>query len=165
MRNLLFVLLLVSIFPVFSQETQAEIDQQIWVPFTKAWESNDHKAYNALHTDDVWRITPGRLLVGDAYKKRNVERMTSNISQGQKRRIEFWFEHRMANNDKAYEIGYYRITDTSADEPKYYYGRFHIALKKIDGRWKISQDWDSSNINGNEVTAEEYAKGNSKHYE
>jgi len=163
MRKILQPFLLSISISAFGQNLQKEIEDQIWTPFTKAWESNNSQAYNDLHTDDVWRITPQGLVVGDEYKNRNEERMSNNKNQS--RKIEFWFEHRLANGNNAYQVGYYRITDTSTTETQYYYGRFHVGLKKIDGQWKISQDWDTSNINGGEVTAEEYAKGESKHYE
>lgn len=109
------------------QNIQAHIDQQVWKPFKLAWEANDGEGYNQIHADDIWRINPGRLLVGDEYKERNRERMRG---QNQKRIIEFSFETRTANQKNAYEVGYYRITDTSEESTKYYVGRFHVALKK-----------------------------------
>ncbi|WP_420576089.1 YybH family protein [Ekhidna sp.] len=135
----------------YSQNTQKEIDEQVWIPFTKAWEANDGKAYNAVHTDDVWRINPGRLLVGDEYRNRNKERM---YGQSNKNIIEFSFETRTSNGNNAYEVGYYRITSPSDSGNQYYVGRFHVALKKIDGVWKIAQDWDTGEINGVKITPE-----------
>ena len=38
------------------------------------------------------------------------------------------------------------------------YGRFHCVIKKIDGVWKIAQDWDDDEINGRKVSAEDWAK-------
>ena len=35
-----------------------------------------------------------------------------------------------------------------------HFGQFHIVLKKIDGHWKITQDWDTSTIAGKPITAE-----------
>ncbi|WP_436517691.1 DUF4440 domain-containing protein [Ekhidna sp. To15] len=133
----------------FSQAVQKEIDEQIWIPFTKAWESNDGDAYNAIHSDNVWRINPGRLLVGDEYKKRNSDRM-----KGQEKNsiIEFSFETRTENGPNAYEVGYYRIT--RASDGQQFVGRFHVALQKIKGAWKITQDWDTDEINGVKLTTE-----------
>lgn len=162
MKISIFTLLLSISLSVFAQSAQEEIDQQIWVPFTRAWEANDGEAYNAVHTDDVWRINPGRLLLGDQYKKRNTERMTG---QKRDRIIEFTFETRTANGDNAYEVGYYRITDRSEDQPRYFVGRFHVAIKKIDGVWKIAQDWDTDEINGEKITPESLEKRDFIHFQ
>ena len=135
----------------FGQSMQQEIDNQIWIPFTEAWEANDGEAFNSLHSDDVWRINPGRLLIGEEYRSRNRERMNG---QPKNRIIEFSFETRTINAGKAYEVGYYRITDSSQDEPTYYVGRFHVAMQRINGLWKITQDWDTSEINGVTINPE-----------
>lgn len=148
---------LVSFITVFifigalAQTTQNEIDEQIWKAFTKAWETNDGEGFNAIHSDDVWRINPGRLLIGDEYKSRNAERMTG---QAKESIIEFSFETRTSNRDNAYEVGYYRITSPTDSGNQYYVGRFHVAMKKIDGAWKITQDWDTGEINGVTITPE-----------
>lgn len=147
---------------VVAQTAQQEIDEQIWLPFTQAWEDNDGEAFNAIHSDDVWRINPGRLLVGAEYKSRNAENMQG---QNRERIIEFTFETRTSNGNNAYEVGYYRITDNSQEEPRYFVGRFHVAMKKIDGVWKIIQDWDTGEINGVEITAESLRNRDFIHFE
>lgn len=145
-----------------AQSAKEQIDQQIWIKFTQAWEANDGEAFNAIHSDDVWRINPGRLLIGNEYKSRNAERM-----QGQRKEqiIEFSFETRTSNGDHAYEVGYYRITDTSQEVQRYFVGRFHVAMKKIEGKWKIVQDWDTGEINGIEITAESVENREFIHFE
>lgn len=162
MKNTLTLTLLLAALLSSGQSAQDEINDQIWTPFTKAWEANDGEAYNAIHSADVWRINPGRLLVGDEYKSRNAERMTG---RKQPNIIEFSFEHRMVNGDNAYEVGYYRISDPSIDEPPIHIGRFHVALKKIDGRWKITQDWDTSEINGERITYQSVENRDFTHFE
>ena len=153
---------ILSLFSGYTQSPQEEIDAHVWVPFTKAWEANDAKAYNALHSDDVWRINPGRLLIGKEYKKSNSDRMT-----GQKngRIIELSFETRTSNNGNAYEVGYYRITTPSAEGNGVHAGRFHIALKKIKGKWKITQDWDTGEINGEKIDTKTLEKRDFIHYQ
>lgn len=158
----LIVTVLISFFAV-AQSPQDEIDQQIWVPFTKAWESNDAKAFNAIHTKDVWRVNSGRLLFGSEYKDANEKRMGSSTNTS--RTIEFWFEHRVLSGNRAYEVGYYRSTDLSNSAPQYYYGRFHVSLEKVDGVWKITLDWDTADVNGRAVDAAEFAKGKPIHFE
>ena len=137
-----------------AQKAQEEIDADVWIPFTKGWETNDASLYNSVHTEDVWRINPGRLLLGSEYKERNRERMQG---QDKKRIIEFSFETRTSNENNAYEVGYYRITDRSENEPKYYVGRFHVALVKENKKWKIRQDWDTDKVNGVKITPESLA--------
>lgn len=144
--------LLIFIISTFSYgQATSEIDQQIWIPFTKAWEANDAEAYNAIHSDNVWRINPGRLLIGDEYKQRNSDRMKGQKSNSI---IEFSFETRTSNGNNAYEVGYYRITRERDGSSQSFVGRFHVALKKIDGIWKIIQDWDTDEINGVKLTPE-----------
>ena len=154
------IILLIFSATLFGQDTQTEIDQQVWTVFTEAWETNDSEAYNSIHSADVWRINPGRLLVGEEYRKRNVERM-----QGQKKDsiIEFSFETRTSNGENAYEVGYYRITRKTDGEQ--FVGRFHVALKKIDGSWKITQDWDTDEINGEKLTAESLQNRDFTHFQ
>ena len=151
MKSFFSLLLLFSALSGYSQTAQEEIDTQVWIPFTKAWEANDAKAYNAVHSEDIWRINPGRLLIGDEYKMANSKRMDGN-SNG--RIIEFSFETRIVNKDNAYEVGYYRVTTPPAEVGQSHVGRFHVALKKINGQWKITQDWDTGEINGEKITPE-----------
>ena len=162
MKRLIFISCLLFSTICLAQNIQQEIDKQVWVAFTKAWETKDGEAYNAIHSDDVWRINPGRLLVGDEYKSSNAERM-----QGQSKSsiIEFSFETRTANGDNAYEVGYYRITSNEGDTPQYFVGRFHVALRKIDGSWKITQDWDTPEINGEKITPESLQDRTFRHFE
>ena len=145
-----------------AQSVQEEIDRDVWIPFTKAWEANDAELYNAIHTDDVWRINPGRLLIGNEYKESNRKRMKGQESQ---RIIEFSFETRTSNKKYAYEVGYYRITDSSGPEPKYHGGRFHVALIKEADSWKIQQDWDTDSVNGIKITPENLSKRTFIHFQ
>jgi ketosteroid isomerase-like protein len=147
--NILFIYL-VS-FSLFAQTAQQEIDEQIWKPFTSAWEANDATSFNAIHSDDVRRINRGKLMVGKEYKNRNREQMQGQVSN---RTIEFTFDTRSANGIYAYEVGYFRISQKTEGKPNYFIGRFHVALKKIDGVWKITQDWDTGEINGVKITPE-----------
>ena len=162
MKKTISLLLFILSLSCFAQNVQKEIDQQVWIPFTQAWEANDGTAYNAVHTEDVWRINPGRLLVGDEYKKRNAERMSG---QPKESIIEFSFETRTSNGDNAYEVGYYRITAPRDGGNQYYVGRFHVALKKVNGVWKITQDWDTGEINGVKITPESVEKRDFIHFQ
>jgi len=145
-----------------AQSIKEEIDNDVWIPFTNAWEANDGTAYNSLHTDDIWRINPGRLLIGSEYKSLNLSRMKGEPKNSV---IEFSFETRTNNGDNAYEVGYYRITSNQRETPTYYVGRFHVALKKVEGKWKIAQDWDTGEINGVKITPESVSDRNFIHFQ
>lgn len=139
---------------------QQEINTQIWKPFCEAYGAFDAEKFNAVHTDDVVRATPWGLRIGEEYKQQNRKNMTKSKAEGNKRTIELWFEHRVTDSNMSYEVGYYKVTSNSPDEDtQTYYGRFHCVIKKLNGVWKIAQDWDDDDINGHKVNAEDWAKG------
>ena len=142
-----------------NEKLEAEVNEQVWKPFKKAFEARDGKQFNALHTDDVMRIsTWSGIKVGKEYK--DAIEQSYQKEDGRKRTIDFWLEHRFYRENAGYEVGYYRIiTEEEGKAPRAHYARFHIVLKKVNGSWKIAQDWDVSNINGQEVTEEDFAKG------
>lgn len=138
---------------------QAEIDQEIWLPFTQAYKDYDGPAFNALHSDDVLRVSPWGIRQGAEYKQSNLEGYRKGKAAGKKRAIFFWLEHRQTTSDLSYEVGYYKVSTTSEEGTRDYYARFHVLIRKIDGTWQIVQDWDTNSINGRKVTAEDFEKG------
>ncbi|MCB9316646.1 MAG: nuclear transport factor 2 family protein [Lewinellaceae bacterium] len=139
---------------------QAEIDAQIWRPFIQAYNSFDADRYNALHTADVLRGGPWGLVTGDAYFQNNISRFAKSKAAGLQRKIAFTFEHRVHQDTVAYEVGYYRveISEKASNEPITSYGQFHVVLKKVQGGWKIAQDWDAGNLNGERITSDVFMK-------
>ena len=124
------------------------------------WTANDAERFNALHTDDVLRASARGIRVGKEYKAQNIQAFNRNKQSTAKRSISFWLEHRVYSGNVGYEVGYYKITyQAEGQKAQNYYSRFHIVLKKIDGVWKIAQDWDTSNINGHEVSESDWLKG------
>ncbi len=142
-----------------AEKLQKEIDQEVWKPFTEAFQNMDGEAFNALHSDDVLRANPWGIQVGEEYKKKTLEGYKRNKERGDKRTIQFWFEHRKTKADISYEVGYYKITSKNKDGERNHYARFHCVIQKIDGQWKITQDWDTNNINGHKVTEDDWLKG------
>ncbi|NRB53101.1 MAG: nuclear transport factor 2 family protein [Saprospiraceae bacterium] len=138
---------------------QAEIDQEIWLPFTQAYQDFDGKAFNALHSDDVLRVGPWGIRQGVDYKQSNLSGYRKNKKAGKQRKIFFWLEHRQTTSELSYEVGYYKVSITSQAGTTDHYARFHVLIRKIDSQWKIVQDWDTSSINGHQVTAEDFEKG------
>ena len=73
--------------------------------------------------------------------------------------IDFTFYQRQAKESVAYEIGVFKITMNGPNGPRAFYGQFHVVLNKIEGEWKIAQDWDGSEVFGEAVTEEHFMKG------
>lgn len=48
-----------------------EIEKQVWIPYIKAYNEFDTKAFMALHTIDVIRVKreSSQIMVGTAYRK------------------------------------------------------------------------------------------------
>ena len=156
----LFVLLISS--TAFSQseakKIQNEINTKIWKPFIVAYNNLDAKAFNALHTDDVMRVNQWGMRIGEEYKASNTKNFEKSKAKGAKRTIELWLEDRQTNASTSYEVGYYKVTNYSDEGEKIFYGRFHVIIKKINGEWKIAQDWDTNQVNGIKITEEDYTK-------
>ena len=154
-------MLLACIFSTLAQsEIEGEVNAQVWGPFVESWTKADADAFNALHTDDVLRVSAGGLRLGPEYKERNTASFERIQASNDKRQIQFWFEHRIYSGNHGYEVGYYKITvDRPGQDTRAYYARFHVVLRKENGAWKIAQDWDTSNINGHQVSEEDWQKG------
>lgn len=158
-----FLFLILAITPMAAQTAteaiQKEIDQTVWKPFQKAFETLDGDALNATYANQVLRVTPQGIDTKNAFKKRNAERFASNRKNGDKIHLDFWFDSRKTNETTSYEVGFYRIGFTSkGGETQYSYGQFHIVLEKINGQWKITQDWDTATIAGKSITSKEFDK-------
>ena len=161
MQKLLFVLVVLTLSNTFGQDSasvQKEIDETLWRPFQKAFEELNAKALNALYADEVLRVTPGGIDTEEAFKAGNLTRFTENKEKGVSIKLDFWLENRKTNTDTSYEVGFYRIQFTSTEGVVNAHGQFHIVLKKINGSWKITQDWDTDIINGKEIGAEDFGK-------
>ena len=162
-----FCALLLALFSAFglsaqSDSIRAEIDQQVWRPFVQAYDSYDAAAYNRLHTPDVLRGGRRGLMVGEEYFDSNRRGFTADQASGAVRHLSLCFETRVQHTDVAYEIGYYQALQVLGGEQSYYYGQFHVVLKKQDGHWKIAQDWDSGEVAGRRVSEADYLKFASK---
>ncbi len=131
----------------FSQnlEDLNDINVQIWNNFTKSFETQDYELFESLHTDDLIRVNggdytsiQGKTGYLDGYKKRwNSGKLNETIS--------FRFLERISKDGMASERGIYKFTRSPGTEnEKSYYGKFHVILKKIDKRWKILVDYDST---------------------
>lgn len=139
-------------------QSHREIDLQVWKPFVEAYNTYNAQLYNSLHTNDIFRVYPGNVTEGLAYKKHNQQRFAKAKKEGRTRKLEFKFVERKATKDRAYEVGFFKVKLMHQVKTNYYYGKFHVVLKKINGQWKIIQDWDTSTLNGNKIGEKEYAR-------
>ncbi|MEO0572471.1 MAG: hypothetical protein AAF039_12260 [Bacteroidota bacterium] len=140
-----------------TEELQNEIDKQVWKPFQMAFESLDGEALNAIYAEKVLRVTPEGIDTEGVFRTKNLKRFEQNKAEGISITLDFWFDRRNTNNTTSYEVGFYRIGFTSEEgKTDYVYGQFHIVLQKIEGLWKITQDWDTTTINGKAITSEDF---------
>ncbi|MFK7772489.1 MAG: DUF4440 domain-containing protein [Saprospiraceae bacterium] len=158
----LLLFLLLNTFAVFSQneidnKTSNQINEQVWKVFQEAWSSYDAEKYIGIHTTDVLRVTPWGIKHGPTFREKTMESFSRENPP--KRSISFQFEHRIYQDDLAYEVGYYKSATIEKDgNERAHYGRFHVVLKKQNGHWKIAQDWDTDDVNGRKVTAADFEK-------
>jgi len=133
---------------LFSQDHKnlSEINIQIWQPFTQAFETNNYQLFASIHSKDLVRVSGDGKSIKTyteyikGYKKRweNTEREQT---------ISFRFLERINTDNYASERGIYRLTvNINSAEEKSYYGKFHVTLKKEDGKWKLIMDYDSSEL-------------------
>jgi ketosteroid isomerase-like protein len=140
-------------------ELQKEIDTTLWRSFKRAFETSDAKALNATYAEHVIRVTPAGIDTNGAFKAANLQSFAAGKESGVQIDLDFWFDSRHTNDTTSYEVGFFRIASKNKEgSVNYNYGQFHIVLKKINGHWKITQDWDTTTINGKPITAEDFAK-------
>ncbi len=135
---------------------QQQIDEQVWAPFVKAYETFDGPAFNALYADKVLRVTPDGIDTEGRFKADNLTRFAHRKNSNLTTELDFWFEHRQTIADTSYEVGYFRIRSTNDSDTNTFYGQFHIVVEKITGKWLITQDWDSDFVRGAKVSATDF---------
>lgn len=125
---------------------QKEINEQVWKPFIKAFSQADTDVFMTVHSKDMTRVLQDSKIVRnyDEYYLQN-KRGDERAKQGnRKRNIELRFIQRIAGNGRGFEVGYYKTTYIAADgKSQSFYGKFHVLLRKEDGKWKILMDADA----------------------
>lgn len=136
------------------KEIHAEIDRTVWRAFKAAFEALDGESLNDVYAPDVLRVTPEGVDTQNSFKASNLERFKANKTRGDSIKLDFWLDSRRSNEDISYNVGFYRIQiQTPGEAAAIHYGQFHIVLKKINGQWKIAQDWDTTSIAGVPIDA------------
>jgi len=141
-----------------SPEVIKEIDEQVWKPFIKAYAIQDGALYNSVHTNDALRVSSGGIQVGKEFRDRNLKHFAAGKKRGFAPIFEFKFISRQATGDLAYEVGLYKGAFKTEQGIRYWYGQFHVVLKKINGRWKIAQDQDMNDLGGQRIDEAYYQK-------
>lgn len=150
MKKILSLLLITSAFCASAQETQKEINEQVWKPFITSFNNHDTKEFMALHSKDIVRSSRDgkQVLNWDAYSKQMEKGDQWDLSSNVQRKLELHFTERISNGEQAVEVGVYRTTSTRPDGKTWTgYGRFHVVLRKESGTWRILVDTDSSEGN------------------
>ncbi|MEH6535625.1 MAG: hypothetical protein V7719_04485 [Psychroserpens sp.] len=144
---LLVVFLIASTQLSQSQSLQNLKDiNQVWAKFYQAFETLDHQPMAEIHAKELIRIAGGRSILNyktyitsykDRFKASKVNNDTNNIS--------LRFFERINSDDIASERGIFKLI-RNKDKPneQTYYGQFHVIIKKLNGTWKITMDYDST---------------------
>lgn len=144
----LVVLVFMAGMPSIAQDNPLvkEIDEQVWKPFIRSFNNDDDKGFQAVHSKEMIRvIQDGKDIFGYDQYFREVPDSIKAMRSGWKKNIELRFVQRIAKNDKAFDVGYYKTisTNTRTGEVRQGMGRFHVLLRKENGIWKILMDADS----------------------
>ena len=133
---------------------QKQINEQVWKPFIKAFNERDTDAFMAVHSKDMSRvIQDGKSIYGyEKYYQENKDGNERGKQSGRKHNIELRFTQRIAGNDRAFEVGYYKTTNVQPNgESRSFYGKFHVLMRKENGVWKILMDADAQEKTDEEV--------------
>jgi ketosteroid isomerase-like protein len=125
---------------------QKQINDQVWKPFIKSFNSGDEEGFKAVHSRDVIRVMQdGQQNFGyERYFQKSPDSVRVKW-ENWKKEIELRFLQRIAANGKAFEVGFFktRSFNPSTGETRTGYGKFHLLLRKEEGRWKIFMDADA----------------------
>jgi ketosteroid isomerase-like protein len=143
----IFIIFPASIIVAQDSKTTQEINTQVWIPFIKSFSSGDDETFKSVHSKDVIRVMQdSKEIIGyDKYFKKVPDSIKAKWSDW-KKSIELRFTQRIAGDDKAFEIGYYKTTSTNikTGEKRTGIGRFHVLLRRENGVWKILMDADTA---------------------
>lgn len=145
----LFTIIFISAINLFSQENNfsKEINEQVWEQFIKGFSSGDDELFKSVHSRDIVRIEQdnNKILDYGSYFKKIPDSIKVKWADW-KKEIELRFTQRIATENKAFEVGYYRSTSTNikTGEKRSGIGKFHVLLRKENGKWKIVMDADTA---------------------
>jgi ketosteroid isomerase-like protein len=127
---------------------QRQINEQVWKPFIKSFNSGDTEGFMSVHSKDMTRVEQdSKNIYGfDKYYEYNKRGKERNNPPKWKSNIELRFIQRIAAGDRAFEVGYYKTSSVTiaTGQSRSNYGKFHVLLRKENGTWKILMDADAS---------------------
>ncbi len=148
--RILIVLLAFTVTEVCAQtqpsnNIQNEINEQVWRLFIQYFNARDQVHLAQVHSKDVARVQQdaNRILGAAEYFKEPTDAEKEKLAN-RKTSLELRFIQRIANDNKAFEVGYYKttVTNITTGVSRTSYGKFHVLLGKEDNRWKILMDAD-----------------------
>jgi len=129
-----------------AQAAQNEINEQVWKPFIQSFNRGDDEGFKAVRSKEVIQvIQDGQEISGYEEDFQKVpDSLKPNWARWSKH-IELRFIQRIAEKDRAFEVGYYKTVSTNKNTGASHtgYGKFHVLLRKEDGVWKILMDADA----------------------
>ena len=154
---LLFIFISVQYINAQNTENLKAINTT-WAKFYKAFETLDYTLMADIHSKDLVRVSGGRRIIDyDTYINNYKAGFERDKKAGQTSHISLRFFERISNDSTASERGIYKLVRNKGKENEQaYYGQFHVLFKKIDGKWMITMDYDSSE--GDTIGEEQYAK-------
>jgi ketosteroid isomerase-like protein len=124
-----------------------EINEQVWLPFVKGFSNGDDELFKSVHSKEIVRVSQDdKQIIGyDKYFQKVPDSIKAKWSHWNKN-IELRFIQRIASEDKAFEVGYYKSTSTNTKtgEQRTGIGKFHVLLRKENGVWRILMDADTN---------------------
>ena len=130
----------------------------VWAKFYKAFETLDYTLMAEIHAKDLVRVSGGRTIIDyDTYINNYKVGFERDKKAGHTSTISLRFFERLCNGKTASERGIYKLVRNKGTEnEKAYYGQFHVIMKNIEGEWKITMDYDSSE--GDTIGEDDYSK-------
>ena len=147
MTRLIFIPLLFVCLIGFSQSAQMEINEQVWRPFIKNYNNYRADDFLSIHSKDVIRSPRDSKKVWnwDQYLQSQSEGDKRELLAKSKRTLSLRFTERLNNATQALDVGIFQVLYLLPDgTQESYYGRFHVVMRKENGRWKILVDTDST---------------------
>ncbi len=150
-KLILLLFLLHGLFSenIFSQgeEQLREINDQVWQKFIVAFNTGDFSIMKEIHSKEVIRIPANRKEILDykAYMALYDKKNETSAEKSSKNHFELRFFERINNGVISSERGIYKLTvDKGLPGERVHYGKFFVILKKENGKWKITLDYDSN---------------------
>ena len=151
MRNLIVLVLLVIPASIFAQDSEKEINTQVWKPLLEAYKNFDTEKFMSFYSKDLIRIPEDekKIFGFSEYKKILARENQSNKNYKIKATMEMRFSQRVDGTTMAQEKGIYKlnIIKDNNGQTATLYGRFLIVLRKENGVWKILVDSDAAENN------------------